>query len=691
VTQPGQPNRLVLEPSPYLQQHAHNPVDWYPWGEEAFARARTEDKPIFLSIGYTACHWCHVMERESFENPETAAALNADFVPIKVDREERPDVDAVYMNAVQAMAGSGGWPLSVFLTPDLKPFFGGTYFPPEERWGMPSFRKVLAVVADAWKDRRREVEENAVGVTAQLLKLSGRTAAATVDVERASHAALAALAGDHDEKRGGFGRAPKFPTPSRLLFLLGHSRELEEARTMLGRTLDGMAAGGMYDWLGGGFHRYSVDKEWLVPHFEKMLYDNALLARAYGEAGLTLQRDEWVDVARATADYLLLEMRGPEGAFFSSTDADSEGHEGRYFTWTVAQVREALAPEQAELIVALCALGAVGNFEGEANVLRPVRILSDVAAQLKLEPAVAAEMLARARVALLASRTRRVPPETDQKRLTGWNGMAVWSLAWLGAALPEPRYLDAARRAARFLLDCRQPDGHLIRSWFRGVTSGTETLEDIAWSSAGLVQLYEADGDVAWLAAAKELVDRRLPHYLDREGVAYDTPDDGPELIVRPRSPIDGAIPCAAGVLVSTLLRLSALTENEELRNAADRVLRAEASAIGQTPALATTLLQAAETAHEPPTTLVVVGDPAWESTRDLLAVAWRHKPRACAVAPSPSVPVPAAVVREVPLFSARESAPTGRARAYLCERGVCRLPVDDPEQLIAALAARAG
>jgi uncharacterized protein YyaL (SSP411 family) len=690
VTQPGRANRLVHEPSPYLQQHAHNPVDWYPWCEEALARAKTENKPIFLSIGYAACHWCHVMERESFEDPETAAALNTEFVPIKVDREERPDLDAVYMTAVQAMTGSGGWPLSVFLTPNLKPFFGGTYFPPEERWGMPSFRKVLAAVADAWKDRREEVEGNAATLTAHLSRLSERGAATTLDVERASQSALAALADDHDERRGGFGRAPKFPTPSRLFFLLEHFRKFEEARTMLARTLDGMAAGGMYDWLGGGFHRYSVDREWLVPHFEKMLYDNALLARAYGEAGLTLNRKEWVDVARATADYLLGEMRGPEGAFFSSTDADSEGHEGKFFTWTSPQVRQALAPEQAELIIALCGLGAAGNFDGEASVLRPVQNLPDVAAELNIEPASAAETLAQARAALLAARARRVPPATDEKHLAGWNGMAIWSLAWLGAALPEPRYLDAARRAARLLLDRRHPDGRLVRSWYRGASSGAETLEDVAWVSAGLVQLYEADGDVIWLDAAKEIVNHRLQHYLDAEGVVYDTSDDGPELILRPRNAIDGAIPCAVGVLASTLLRLSTLTGNEELRTVAERALRAESAVLAQLPALTTTLLQAAEIAHNPPITLVVVGDPTWKSTRALLAAAWRSKPCACAIAVSPSVPLPAAVVLEVPLFRGRESTSTNEACAYICEGGICRLPVEDPEQLAANLAALA-
>jgi uncharacterized protein YyaL (SSP411 family) len=688
LTTPARTNRLVQEPSPYLRQHAHNPVDWYPWGEEALARARAEDKPIFLSIGYAACHWCHVMERESFEDLAIAAVLNADFVPIKVDREERPDLDLVYMTAVQAMTGSGGWPLSAFLTPDLEPFFGGTYFPPESRSGMPSFREVLAAVSDAWQDRRQELEGNAASVALHLASISNREAGADLNVEWVSHAALAALAAEHDERRGGFGGAPKFPSPSRLFFLLEHARKGEKARSMLARTLDGMAAGGMYDWLGGGFHRYSVDRDWLVPHFEKMLYDNALLARVYGQAGLAFGREEWVGVARATADYLLREMCGSEGAFFSSTDADSEEHEGRFFTWTADQVRQTLPPEHAELVTAFLALGPEGNFEGEASILRPARALREVAVELKIEPEAAVEMLARAREELMSARAQRVPPATDDKRLAGWNGMAVWSLAWLGAALPETRYVEAARRAATFLLDHIQGDGRLVRSWRDGIASGTETLEDVAWVSAGLVQLYEAEGDLRWLSSAKDLISRRMRHYQGPAGMLYDTADDGPSLIMRPRNPTDGATPSAAGVMVATLLRLSALTEDETLREAAERALRAEAAVISRIPVATTTLLQAAEEARRPPRTLVVVGDPLWETTRRLLAVALRDQPAGCVLALSPSVPVPAAVAREVPLFSGRESVEDGLARAYLCEGGACRLPIEDPAALSLALSA---
>ncbi|MBZ5588922.1 MAG: thioredoxin domain-containing protein [Acidobacteriia bacterium] len=679
-------NRLSQESSPYLQQHAHNPVDWYPWGDEALRRARFEDRPIFLSIGYAACHWCHVMERESFEDPAIAALLADHFVAVKVDREERPDLDAVYMNAVQAMTGSGGWPLSVFLTPDLKPFFGGTYFPPEHRWGTASFREVLESVADAWEHRRNEIGAGAVTLAAHLARAGIRTPG-RIDASGATSLALSSLTAQFDDRWGGFGSAPKFPTPSRLFFLIEMGRRDENARAMLARTLDGMAAGGMYDWLGGGFHRYSVDEKWLVPHFEKMLYDSALLARAYGEAGLAFDRPEWLRVARETADYVLREMRGPEGGFFSSTDADSEGCEGRYFTWTPAQLREALAPEQADLLVALCGLETSGNFEGGASVLRPALPLAGVAAQLNLTEHAAASALEAARTALLVARADRVPPFTDDKRLAGWNGMAAWSLAWLGAALKEARYLEAARTAARFVLARAGPDGRLARSWRNGVTSGVETLEDVAWISAALVQLYEADGQPEWLNAVKTVLARRLPHYQDDAGALLDTPDDGPELLMRPRTPYDGATPAPAGILAGTMLRVAALTGDEALRDSAIRAVDAEGSVLGRAPEACLALLQAAEAASRPPLTLVVLGDPVWSSTGEMLAAAWRHRPAACALAVS-TVPVQQAAVEAVPLFADRGPGAGETARAYICEGGACRLPVEEPEALIRALVA---
>ena len=679
-------NRLAGEASPYLRQHAHDPVPWYPWGEQALAKAKEEDKPIFLSIGYAACHWCHVMERESFADPAIAALLAASFVAVKVDREERPDLDAVYMGAVQAMTGAGGWPLSVFVTPGLEPFFGGTYFPPERRWGTPSFREVLAAVADAWRHRRAELDGAAATLAAQLAAVDDPVAG-RIDHAAAAAAALADLAASYDRRWGGFGGAPKFPTPSRLFFLADRARRDPDALGLLSGTLDGMAAGGMYDWLGGGFHRYSTDDAWRVPHFEKMLYDNALLARAYAEAGLACDRPDWVAVARATADYLLREMRGPEGALFSSTDADSEGREGRYFTWTAAQVRAALPAREAELVVALCGLDGTGD-DAEERVLRPARPPAEVALALGLEPGLAAGRLAAARTGLLAARRRRVPPATDDKRLAGWNGMAAWALAWLGAALPEPRYLDAARTAGRFLLARTGDDGRLQRSWRDGAASGVEALEDVAWAVAAYVQLFEAEGDVGWLAAASALLRRRRPRYQDASGRLFDAPDDGPPLLARPRGASDGATPAPAGVLAGAMLRLAALTGDAEFREAAERALAAEAALVARAPAACLTLVQAAAAAAAPPLTLVVVGDSRWESTRALLATAWRRKPGRCVVAPSRSGAVTPEAARAVPLFAGRETVAAGRARAYLCVGGACRLPVEESATLARLLAA---
>jgi len=621
------------------------------------------------------------MERESFEDPAIAALLADHFVTIKVDREERPDVDAVYMEAVQALTGSGGWPLSVFLTPDLQPFFGGTYFPPERRYGMPSFREVLTAVADAWARRRGDVASDAADLVERLAG-AARAEASTLDVGSAQERALKALDAQHDPRWGGFGGAPKFPSPSRLFFLIGAARADRRARGMLERTLDAMAAGGMYDWLGGGFHRYSTDEKWLVPHFEKMLYDNALLARAYGEAGLALGRPEWVRVARETADYLLREMRGPEGGFFSSTDADSEGREGAYFVWSEAEVRAALPARHGDLLVRLLDLGPAGTFETGTSVLRPVRALAEVAAEFGLTTESAAVLLDEARRGLLSARGRRVPPATDDKRLAAWNGMAAWALAWLGAALHEERYLAAARVAVGFVLAGATPEGRLTRSWRNGARSGVETLEDVAWVAAALVQLYEADGNPEWLERAGTLLDRRLPHYRTGAGQLFDTADDGPALPLRPHTPHDGATPSPAGVLAGTLLRLAALTGDDSLREVAAGAIAAESGVVSRAPEACLTLLDAAAAAGRPPVTLVIAGDPGWRSTGELLAVAWSRRPPGCALAVTPTVPAPAPAAAAVPALAGRGPAGPRRARAYLCEGGTCRLPVEEPVAL---------
>ncbi|MCU0292800.1 MAG: thioredoxin domain-containing protein [Thermoanaerobaculaceae bacterium] len=677
------PNRLAKELSPYLRQHAANPVDWLPWGAEALGRARDEDRPIFLSIGYAACHWCHVMERESFEDPATAAVLNAHFVPVKVDREERPDLDAVYMAAVQAITGGGGWPLTVFLTPAGEPFHGGTYFPPERRWGRPSFREVLEAVASAWRERRGEVATSAARLLEHLRQADAAAGPSDPDVALGVRRFLERLDRQLDRASGGFGDAPKFPTPSRLFLLLELAPGSSEARDMLTRTLDGMAAGGMHDWLGGGFHRYSVDAEWLVPHFEKMLVDNALLARLYGQAGLRLGEGRWVEIARRAAGWMVDEMQGPEGGFHSSSDADDPGGEGSYFTWTADEIRAALPDTQARLLVTLCALDGPANFEGGRSVLRPSRPLAEAAAAAGVPPGQADAALREARSALLAARRRRVGPPIDDKRLAAWNGMAVWALAWLGAALPEPRLEAAANRAGRFLLERVAPDGRLQRAWRDGQVSGAETLEDAAWVAAGWLQLHEVTGEPVWLQAATDLIERRLPRFLDGDAL-FDTPDDGPALVLRPRGGTDGAAPSSAAVAVQVLTRLATLTGNDGHRALAGRLCRTDGLHATRVPEAFATLLAAAGALAAPPRSVVVVGEPGSPATAELHRAALRGAPADTVVL----LALPGAAPGDVsPLLAGHDTANPGQPLAYLCESAACRAPVASPPELAAAVA----
>ena len=497
-------NRLQHETSPYLLQHASNPVDWFPWGEEALERARTQDKPILLSIGYAACHWCHVMERESFEDPETAALMNERFVSIKVDREERPDLDAIYMDAVQAMTGSGGWPLTAFLTTDGRPFFAGTYFPDEDRHGLPSFRKVLTAIADVWEHRRAEAETQSAKVT-EAIERTGRLGASTEPLtEEVLRAAFEGLRAAFDPRWGGFGRAPKFPQPMTLEFCLRmHLRGAPDALELVTTTLDRMAGGGMYDQLGGGFHRYSTDERWLVPHFEKMLYDNALLIRLYVHAWQVTGNERYRTVATQTCDYLLRELRHPDGGFFSSQDADSEGVEGRFFVWSWDELVEVGGEAVAT------AFGATpgGNWEGTNVLWRPLP-LEAVAAELELEPAELERDLEAARSRLFELREARVHPATDDKVLAAWNGMAIAALAEAGRAFGDARYVEAAVRAAEFVLEhLRDGSGRLLRSWRDGRSGRPAFADDHASMADACLVLYETTFELRWFEHARSLAD----------------------------------------------------------------------------------------------------------------------------------------------------------------------------------------
>ncbi len=543
---PKHTNRLIYETSPYLRQHAHNPVDWYPWGEEALRRAREEDKPILLSIGYSACHWCHVMERESFENEQIAALMNQHFVNIKVDREERPDLDALYMGAVQAMTQHGGWPLTVFLTPDGVPFYGGTYFPPEPRHGMPGFPQVLLAVADAYRNRRGDVVAQAARVR-KFLEQANRSLPGRQDLlqetllSQATTAALRQL----DPRYGGFGGAPKFPQPMTLEFLLRAWKRWSDPQPLhaVELTLEQMARGGIYDQLGGGFHRYSVDARWLVPHFEKMLYDNALLARLYLHAYQATGKVLYRRVAEETLDYVVREMTGPHGGFYSSQDADSEGVEGKFYLWTPEEVAAVLGERDARAFNALYDVTPQGNFE-HRSILHLERPLDEVAAELGMAPAELEAVVAWARPKLYAAREQRVRPGRDEKVITAWNGLMLRAFAEAARVLERPDYRGLAVRNAKFVLGTLWQNGRLLRTFKDGQARIPAYLEDYALYSGGLLTLYEATFDPRWFRAARELADQMLALFWEPGDEAfYDTGHDQEQLVARPREVTDNAMP----------------------------------------------------------------------------------------------------------------------------------------------------
>jgi uncharacterized protein len=650
------PNRLAQETSPYLLQHRDNPVDWQPWDTEALELAQEEDRPILLSVGYSACHWCHVMERESFEDPETAAYMNEHFVPIKVDREERPDVDAIYMEAVQSMTGHGGWPMTVFLDPEGVPFYGGTYFPPDESRGMPSFRMVMEAVVDAWEGRREEIRERAPEVRARL----GALAAVEPRAERLGPAdlrrATEGLLGSADRRYGGFGGAPKFPPASALEFLMARG-ETEVVR----ETLDAMLAGGMYDQLGGGFARYAVDRVWLVPHFEKMLYDNALLVPAYLHGWQRFGEARYRRVAEETLDWLLAEMRGPEGGFYSALDADSEGEEGKYYVWFPEEVREVLGAEAAAPILEFYGVTERGNFEG-ANVLH---LAQGVGAP---EPA----GLAEARAKLLAARAGRVRPGLDDKRLLSWNALAISAFAEAGAVLDREDYLEAARGCAEFVLGEMREDGRLLRTYKDGVAHLNAYLEDHAFLLEALLTLYEASFERRWFELAEETAEAMLVRFGDPErGGFFSTSADHEELIVRRKEVGDHPIPAGQSAAALGLLRLEALTGERRYGTAAAGVLALFGEPAVTHPNQFAHLLRALDFSLARTREVALVGD-------DLAALAAvvreRHRPH-LVLAGGP------AGAEEPPLLSGREAV-DGSAAAYVCENFACRLPVGTAEEL---------
>ena len=679
------PNRLINETSPYLLQHANNPVDWYPWGEEALERARSEDKPILLSIGYSACHWCHVMERESFEDEIIAGMMNENFVSIKVDREERPDLDQVYMQAVQMLTGSGGWPMTVFLTPEGKPFYGGTYFPPNDRQGMPGFPRLLTSIAEAYKTNKGEVDRVTQQLPTQMTQsnqIPKGTSILTVDI---LHQAYSTLATNFDYQNGGFGNAPKFPQPMGPEFLLRyyHHGYNPRALELVEITLEKMAYGGIYDQIGGGFHRYSTDAYWLVPHFEKMLYDNALLARLYLHTHLITGKPLYRRIVEETLDYVLREMTDSSGGFYSAQDADSEGVEGKFFVWTPDEIRAVLGDADSEVFSSYYGVTPNGNFEGE-NILNIRQDPEAFAEAHDLTQEQLDEIISRSSKALLDVREQRIHPMRDDKVLASWNGLMLRSFAEAAAALGRADYLEAAVKNAGVLVGTMKSQGRLLRTYRDGQAKLLGYLEDYSFVVDGLLALYEATFDIRWLDEAVTLADSMIELFWD-EGIGgfYDTGSDHETLVVRPRDVFDNAQPCGGSVASDALLKLAVFTGNSDYNAKAAVPLRSLHQAMSQSPGGTGHWLNALDFYVSPPKEIAVIGprnDPATQALLD--TVFSRFLPNK--VVMGTETPRSAGEIEgtpDFPLLQARIMV-GGLPSAYVCENYTCQLPVTDPDAL---------
>src|ERR687893_1073146 len=674
-------NKLINETSPYLLQHAHNPVDWYAWGEEALEKAREENKPILLSVGYSACHWCHVMERESFEDEATARIMNEHFVNIKVDREERPDIDSIYMSAVQALTRGGGWPMTVFLTPDGAPFYGGTYFPPAPRGGLPSFQQVLLSLADAYENRRDEVLRSAESVREYLQTTTGaalpRTAVGTELLDHAAESLMSEL----DRRFGGFGGAPKFPQAMNLEVLLRHHHRTGDLAALSGveDTLRAMAKGGIYDQLGGGFARYSVDQYWLVPHFEKMLYDNALLSRLYLEAYEAKGDGFYRRIAEETLDYVMREMTDPEGGFYSAEDADSEGVEGKFYVWTPEEIEATLEPEDARLAERFWDVTERGNFEGK-NILNVPRPPEAVATEFGISAEELWRRIEAIRERLFAEREKRVRPERDEKVLAAWNGLMLRALALATSVTGREEYRRVAEKNASFLLEKLVVDGRLRRSYKDGQARFNGYLEDYACVADGLLALYEATFERRWLREAASLADAILELFWEEaEGAFYDTAVDHEELVTRPRDLYDNATPSGSSVAVDVLLKLSVLLNREDYQECAETVLENLSGGIAQIPGAFGRLLSALDFYLSTPYEVVIIGDREAPGTKALLETVYSsYLPNKVVAGRSEG---DEEAMRLGPLAAGRTMR-GGEATAYVCVNYACQSPTTEPAEL---------
>ncbi len=672
-------NRLSKSSSPYLLQHANNPVDWFSWGEEALAKAKAEDKPIFLSIGYAACHWCHVLSAESFEDAETAAFMNEHFVNIKVDREERPDLDNIYMQVTIAMTGSGGWPMSVFLAPDLKPFYAGTYFPPVRRYNMPAFKEILSGLANAWQTDRSEVLKVGQQVSAHL-QTQNKNQKSDLLVREHYDAIAKSISNSYDWGYGGWGSAPKFPQAMTIEFMLAHSviNNQPEHLKLIQHCLQAMSRGGMYDVIGGGFSRYSTDNFWRVPHFEKMLYDNALLVRVYLHAWQVTQEPAFKRIVEETLEFIMREMTHPQGGFYSSLDADSEHVEGKFYVWTLEEIREQLK-ENSELFEAAYGITAGGNWEGQ-TVLQRAADDSTLAARFKLEAESVPAKLRESHLKLLSLRAKRIRPSTDDKILTAWNGLMLATIAEAARAL-ENREDTAplhslATRCAEFLLNEMRPNGQLRRSWREGKTTDEVFLEDYAALILGLLELYQTDFNVKWFKAARELADEMIEKFSDPQGGFFDTPNDGKELLIRPKDIQDNATPSGNALACEALIKLAAFTDNGKYRDLAEESLMLITDYALQAPTGFARWLLAGEIALGKTNQIVVLGNASEKNFEGMLQIA-RAKYRPGMIISASSHPP----LQGAPELLSERMLINGEATAYVCEGFVCKQPVNDLDE----------
>lgn len=680
-------NRLQYEKSPYLLQHSENPVDWYPWGKEAFEKAKKEDKPIFLSIGYSTCHWCHVMEHESFEDPEVAALMNKAFVNIKVDREERPAIDNIYMTVCQMMTGSGGWPLTIIMTPDKKPFFAGTYFPKKSRFGRIGMLELVPKVVDAWKNKRKELEDSADHISGEIQSISNHPVGTNPLPESLLETAYRQMADSYDSQYGGFGLAPKFPTPHRLLFLLRYYQKTgqKNALGIVTNTLDKMRQGGIYDQIGYGFHRYSTDREWLVPHFEKMLYDQALLTMVYTEAYQATKDKKFANVTEEIITYIVRDMTSPEGGFYTAEDADSEGEEGKFYVWKVDELKEILTPEELNLVIEFYNIEKAGNYQVEATGQKNGTNILHLDHETTFEP----KEITKIRQKLFDARKMRIHPLKDTKILADWNGLMISALAKAGRVMDKPEFTEVAEKAANFILDkMMNKEGRLYHLYKDGYAGIDGKLQDYTFMIWGLIELYESTFKVEYLETAIKLTDTLLEYFWDdKHGGFFMTADDAEKLLARPKEIYDGAIPSGNSVAMLNMAYLAGFTGNQKYNEKAAAIGKAFSKQIEQNPSAHAMLMCALLFETYPPFEVVITAEKKDKACQDMLkALNSVYFPNKIVIFREGKAGSPPPPICKIAKFATEQTPIDGKPTAYICENFACKQPVNNPREMLKLL-----